>query len=29
LAFMRTKIIEKNGMAKLLMGEGRWMIDDG
>jgi hypothetical protein len=29
LAFMRTKIIEKIEMSKLLMGDGRWKMDDG
>jgi hypothetical protein len=29
LAFIRTKIIEKNERAKLLMGDGRWKMEDG
>jgi hypothetical protein len=29
LAFIETKVIEKIEMAKLLMDDGCWMIDDG
>jgi hypothetical protein len=28
LAFIKTKIIEKIEMSKLLMGDGRWMMED-